>query len=186
MLYLTLSKKDLFDEENERFISLPPVELQLEHSLSSLSKWESKYKKPFLTNTKKFAKTKQEMLDYYIMMSQGEVDPNVFSFMTVDESQQIDAYLKDPQTATWIDNSMSTKSATMYHEEITAEVIYTWLVMFNIPFEVQYWNINRLLTFIQVYQIKQSGTKPQPVTSDYLNQRRELNEQRKALYQTNG
>jgi hypothetical protein len=70
-------------------------------------------------------------------------------------------------------------------EVITSELIYYWIVSFNIPFECQYWHLNRLFSLIRICNIKNS--KPKKVSRMELAQRnRELNAARKAKLGTSG
>ena len=156
MLKLELDVEESFDETRQEFIPIPKVVLELEHSLLSVSKWEAKYKKPFLSDNPKFAKTSDETYDYFRMMLLTPCDESIINFMNEEEAQQVLAYLKDPQTATWFADS---KKATANTKEITSEVIYYWLTAFSIPFETESWNINRLMTLIQVCSAEQNPKK---------------------------
>ncbi len=156
MLRISVSEKELFDERTEQFLTIPKTIVEMEHSLVSMSKWEAKYKKPFLSDNPKFAKTSDETYDYFRMMLLTPCDESVINFMNEEEAQQVLAYLKDSQTATWFTDSKKTAANT---KEITSEVIYYWLTAFSIPFETESWNINRLMTLIQVCSAEQNPKK---------------------------
>ena len=53
MLKITIPNIEQYDEVRNEFISTKEQVLQLEHSLVSLSKWESKWCKPFLSKEEK-------------------------------------------------------------------------------------------------------------------------------------
>lgn len=150
MLRITIAAgNELWDEKKEEFIYPKSVSLQLEHSLVSLSKWESQWHKPFL---EKRDKTVEETVDYIRCMTLTQnVDSAVYGFITNEIIDQVSAYIDNPMTATWFSNK---KKGTNGGEVVTAEIIYYWMVALNIPFECQKWHLNRLLTLIEVCNIK--------------------------------
>ncbi len=154
MLKITIPGQELWDEKNECFINTKETILQLEHSLVSLSKWESKWHKPFLG---KGEKTVEETVDYIRCMTLTQnIKPEVYNFITNDIVKQVSEYIEDPMTATWFskdDNSPPSR------EVVTAEVVYYWMITLNIPFECQKWHLNRLLTLIRVCNAKNSPPK---------------------------
>ena len=143
-----------WDEEKGEFIEPKVQVLQLEHSLVSLSKWESKWCKPFIT---KAGKTPEELLDYikYMTITQN-VKPEVYDHLTEANIKEIEAYINAPMTATTFAED---KNGKANREIITAELIYYWMVALQIPFECQKWHLNRLLTLIRVCNIKNSPPK---------------------------
>ncbi len=154
MFELTIPARELWDEQKECFVYTESVTLQLEHSLHSLSKWESKWHKPFLENGNK---TMEETVDYIRCMAlTPDVDPSVYGYIDSGIMAQVAAYIEDPMTATWI--SSRGKSAPG-GEIITAELVYYWMVALNIPLECQTWHLNRLFTLIRVCNAK---SKPAP------------------------
>ena len=146
--------KEGWDEEKGEFIEPKFQVLQLEHSLVSLSKWESKWCKPFITKT---GKTPEELLDYikYMTITQN-VKPEVYDHLTEENIAEIEAYINAPMTATTFSEDKNGKSN---REIITAELIYYWMIALQIPFECQKWHLNRLLTLIRVCNIKNSPPK---------------------------
>lgn len=154
MLRITIPEREFWDEAKEEFIKTKTTTLQLEHSLVSLSKWESKWHKPFLG---KGDKTVEETVDYIRCMTITQnVDPLVYSSITSDIIKQVSDYITDPMTATWFPKD--DKSAPS-REIITAEIVYYWMVTLNIPFECQKWHLNRLLTLIRVCNAKSAPPK---------------------------
>ena len=98
MLYIEVPPGEFWDELNQCFIDFPGQKLQLEHSLVSISKWESKWHKPFLSDTQK---TRQEQVDYIKCMTLTQnVDPKVYNNLSKQNMEDIAAYLENPMTAT--------------------------------------------------------------------------------------
>ena len=155
MLQITIPAVDqCWDEQKQEFVSIKEQKLQLEHSLVSLSKWESKWRKAFLA---KQDKTYAETLDYIRCMTiTPNVDPQVYNFLTVDNINQINDYIAAPMTATVFSEDNSGRNN---REVVTSELIYYWMIALNIPFECQKWHLNRLLTLIRVCNIKNTPPK---------------------------
>lgn len=173
MLKIFVPSGELFDERTERFITVNGRELQLEHSLVSISKWESKWKKPFLSNT---AKSREETIDYIRCMTISQnVDPNVFLGLTDANIDAVNHYIDDPMTATTFKNSQKKPNRQI----ITSEIIYYWMISLEIPMECQKWHLNRLLTLIRVCDEKnQPGRKKS--RKDIIAENRALNQMRRA------
>lgn len=154
MLRITIPAAELWDEEHQRFVETKEQTLQLEHSLVSISKWESKWCKAFLS---KNDKTAEETLDYIKCMTiTPNVDPNVYNFLTQENIREINAYIQAPMTATYFSEDKRAKGS---REIVTAELIYYWMISLNIPFECQKWHLNRLLALVRVCNIKNSPPK---------------------------
>ena len=145
---------EMWDEANEVFILPKTVTLQLEHSLVSLSKWESKWCKPFLSNK---GLTDEESLDYIkCMVISKNVNPEVFDHFTKDNVKAVIDYINAPMTATTFSKESNGKTNK---EIVTSELIYYWMIAYNIPSEYQKWHLNRLLTLIRVCGIKNAPPK---------------------------
>ena len=128
--------------------------LALEHSLVSISKWESKWHKPYLSNE---TKTFEENIDYIRMMTLTKnVDPRLYYLMTQENFDEISNYINDPMTATWFSK---TNDSRPNRRIITSELIYYWMISLNIPMECQKWHLNRLLTLIRVCNAESSPKK---------------------------
>lgn len=170
----------MFNEEKSEFIYVEEQTIQLEHSLLSISKWESKWGKPFLD---KANKTEEELMDYIRCMTLTQnVNPSSYFALGKENIDKIKKYIDAPMTATTFSNNKQSKPN---REIITAELIYYWMIAYNIPFECQKWHLNRLLTLIRVCAIK--NEKPKKMSKhDVLSRNRALNEARKLQYNTSG
>lgn len=172
MLKIVVNGAEYFDEARGEFVYTNSTTLTLEHSLISLSKWESKWHKPFLGSTEK---TAEELLDYIRCMTITQnVDPNVYLSLSQENFNDIKNYMEDTMTATWF-----TERDNPRHRQkvITAELIYYWMVALQIPFECEKWHLNRLLTLIRVCNIENSPKKKMG-RKDVYRQNASLNEQR--------
>jgi len=179
MLTITIPSQELYDELREIFVELKAVDLVLEHSLVSLSKWESVWKKPFLT---KENKTREETLDYIRHMTITQnVHGSVYSRLTQENIDRVTDYIKDPMSATTFKEEKGRGS----REIVTAELIYYWMTAFQIPYECQKWHLNRLLTLIRICNIKNQPNKKQR-SSDILKQNHALNKARRDKFNTSG
>ena len=99
MLQITIPPMEKWDESKNEFIQTKAQTLQLEHSLVSLSKWESKWKKIFLSEKEK---TYEETLDYVKCMTLTQnVDPEVYHNLTQENIDAINKYIDDKMTATY-------------------------------------------------------------------------------------
>lgn len=173
MLKIFVPSAELYDERTERFITINGRELQLEHSLVSLSKWECKWKKPFLSNA---PKSREETIDYVRCMTISQnVDPNVFLGLTDANIEAVNRYIDDPMTATTFKNSQKKPSRQI----VTSEIIYYWMISLEIPMECQKWHLNRLLTLIRVCDEKNQPGKKKS-RKDIIAENRALNQMRRA------
>lgn len=151
MLRIIIPAEEFWDEVKEEFIYGKEQPLQLEHSLVSLSKWESKWGKAFFGRQNK---TEEEILDYVKCMTLTQnVNPDVYRRLTAANYDAINTYIEAPMTATFFSEDSLPKSS---REIVTAELIYYWMITFNIPVEFQKWHLNKLLTLIRVCNIKNS------------------------------
>lgn len=182
MLELEIQGKEFFDEDTMSFIEIKSQTLKLEHSLISISKWESKWCKPFLDSVK----TVRETLDYIRCMTIGGCsDPNIYFCITNEQIKQINEYIKDPMSATTFNDRELKGRSNRNGELVTSEVIYYWMVSFRIPTEYEKWHLNRLMNLIKICEIKSRPPKKMK-QNDILRQNAELNARRLKQYNTRG
>lgn len=180
MLEIVIPFSEEYDEQNNLFIPHPEQRLTLEHSLVSISKWESEWCKPFLGETKM---SYEETIDYVRCMTLNKnVSPEVYSRLTNSHIKTIEAYIDAPMTATTFSNVEKRASK---REIITAEIIYYWMIALNIPFECRKWHLNRLLTLIRVCNIKSQKPKGMGLRKT-MAQNRSLNAARKRALNSKG
>lgn len=179
MLTITIPDSEFFNEATQEFLKIKGQTISLEHSLVSVYKWESKWKKPFLGMDKK---TEEEIIDYVRCMTITQnVNPIIYNGLTAENLKNILAYIDDSMTATTFKNQQQKHS----REIITSEIIYYWMIELGIPFECQKWHLNRLLTLINVCSIKQAPQKKMS-RKDAFAQQVQLNAMRRAKYKTRG
>ena len=155
MLQICVPGEESWNERTEEFVSGPDTIISLEHSLISISKWESKWHKPFMGREVPIG---EELMDYIKCMT---ITPNikdeVYDRLTRKNIDDILNYINDPMTATTI-NERGTGNHRS-REIITSELIYYWMVAMQIPFECQKWHINRLMMLIRICSIKNQPDK---------------------------
>lgn len=182
MLRLRIDGGEIFNDATNEFISIEPMTLMLEHSLVSISKWESKWKVPFLGEQK----TDEQGLDYIRCMTMTQnVNPNVYLVLTPAHIKQVSEYIEDAMSAT---KFYDFRRQVGRREVITSEKIYYWMVAYNIPFECQKWHLNRLLNLIQICDIENSNNNKSNnmSTNEVMAQNRELNAARRAAMRSKG
>ena len=169
-----------WDEVKQEFVEPKTQTLQLEHSLVSLSKWESKWQKPFYS---KKEMSEEETFDYIKCMTLTKnVDPNVYNHLTNENIKEVVDYIGNPMTATTFSKD---DKGPNNREIITSELIYYWMIASNIPFECQKWHLNRLITLIRVCSIKNTPPKKRS-KRDIMSRNAALNASRKRQLNTNG
>lgn len=180
MLTLIVPGVEVYDEKSAVFSTVDDVVLELEHSLVSLSKWESEFEKPFLGVEEK---TEEEVFAYIKYMTMTPDVPDVvFTKFSQANLEQVNDYINAKMSATWFSEA---PGAPKSKEVITSELIYYWMTVFNIPFECENWHLNRLFTLIRICNIKQS--KPKKMSrNEQAARQREMNAQRRAQLGTNG
>ena len=181
MLQIVVPAVEAFDDEKQEFVTIGKDQtLELEHSLISLSKWESKWCKVFLS---KEEKTTEETIDYIKCMTvTPRVDPSVYDRLTKENIKQIQEYIAAPMTATYFSKESGGK---INREQVTSELIYYWMIAMQIPFECEKWHLNRLLTLIRVCNIKNQPPKKMS-KKEIMTRNAALNAQRRQQFNTNG
>lgn len=181
MLELTIEPVNLYNEELGEFFTVRGQTLKLEHSLVSVAKWESRWEKPFLSKT---PMTFPQTVDYIRHMTITQnVDPFIFRQLANQHLDVIFEYMEAPMTATTFNEKKQPWSSN--REVVTAEIIYYWMVEFQIPFECQRWHLNRLLTLINVVNLKRAPKKK--MSKAEINKRNyDLNAARRKLLGTTG
>ncbi len=170
---------ELFNETTLEFTTVKGQTISIEHSLVSISKWESIWKKSFINTTNY---TPEEYLSYIKCMTITQnVNPRIYDVLTIDNLKEIQAYIDDPMTAT----TFSQQNGRRGHEIITSELIYYWMTQYRIPWECQKWHINRLLTLINICAIKNGDAKKMS-DSQIAAQNRALNAQRRKALGSKG
>ena len=182
MLQIIIPATEMFDESNNTFIITEEIMLELEHSLVSISKWESKWHRSFLSRREK---TYEETLDYIKCMT---LTPNIkdeaYTRLTNDNISQINAYIEAPMTATYF---FDPGTGGGNKETVTSELIYSWMISLGIPFECQTWHINRLLTLVKVCNLKNQPSKGARKSSQAdISRRNAINAARKKQHNTKG
>ena len=182
MLHISVPAHEFYDESLEEFVEVKEQTLIMEHSLISISKWEAKWKKPYLSKEKK---TPEETLDYLRCMTvnPSKVSPLVYRALTSENMEEIANYINDPMTATTIHEI---PGAPHKNQVVTSEIIYYWMIAQNIPTEYEKWHLNRLMTLIRVCAIKNDPNPKKMSRSAIARQNRAINAARRAKYGTKG
>lgn len=179
MLTVKVPLSEAFDEESNEFVDGDVFVLELEHSLVSLSKWESQFEKPFMSETDK---TTEETVAYVKAMTlTPNVPATIYQHLSKSNFDEISTYINAKMTATWFTDLESKTSKPV----ITAEIVYYWLIALTIPFECQHWHLNRLLTLVRVCNEKNQPEKKMS-RQELIERNRSLNAQRKAQLKTKG
>jgi hypothetical protein len=180
VLELVIKGEEFYDNETEKFFTIGDDTVLLEHSLASVSKWESHFEKPFLSSEEK---TPEEWFWYVEAMTLTPIfSRGVFLRMSKENIQEINTYINARRTGTWFNEGANQRRAT---ETITAELVYYWMITLNIPFECQYWHFNKLLTLIKVCNLKNAPEKKM-TAAEVAQRNRTLNQQRKEQLKTAG
>lgn len=178
MLIVDVPDVEFFDSSSNEFIINKGAVLQLEHSLISLSLWESKWNKPFLSDKEMSV---EETIDYIRCMTLNEVDPSVYANIDNSVIEKVIHYISLPMTAT----TFYSKEKPNKREVITNEIIYYWMISLGVPIECEKWHLSRLLTLIRVCSEK-NKPKKKINKKEYFERQRALNEARRKSLKTKG
>lgn len=185
MLKITVPAREWFNDETQCFVTQGTTcELTLEHSLLSLSKWEAKWKKPFLDDKRQSGD--EEFIDYIRCMTINQgVDPKVYYNLTPDLIDKIRDYIGDPMTATTIKRRQNKRPGGA-KKIVTSELIYAWMINYGIPFECQKWHLNRLMMLIEVCGVENGGGQEKMSKADIMRENASLNAMRRAKRKSKG
>lgn len=184
MLEIIVPAKEFYIDAKNEFINTKETLLQLEHSLISIKKWESKWHIPYLHTENK---TTEQVIDYIKDMTINKgVDPNCYYALSKQNIEDISKYIQNPMTATWFSNTKKEGQSNIRKETYTAEVIYYQMIELGIPVEFQKWHINQLLTLIRVVQAKRHESDHKMSPQEAAMKRNALNAKRKARHRSRG
>ena len=180
MLTIIVPGAEHYDEEQEEFITVGDYVLELEHSLVSLSKWESFYEKPFLGGSDKT----NEEVTYYIecMILTTEYPKGLISRLNKANLETINKYINAKRSATWFTETNNSRNT----EIVTSELVYYWMFSATVPLECETWHLNRLFTLLRVFSEKNDPKKKKISRADIARRNEELNAQRRAQLGTSG
>jgi len=176
MLVLRVPLPEAFDDKTQEFVQ-EYFEVEMLHSLASLSKWESKWKKPFMV---KEDKTTEQLVDYLKFMTlTPNVPDEIYEIIIRDEdcSREIEQHLVDKATATWFTEEVRKPGP---EQTVTAELVYYQMFSLNIPLEFENRHLNHLLTLIRVFQNKNNPEETKRSKSELHAHHRSVNEARRA------
>lgn len=188
MLQITIPAREWYNSKTQEFYEIKETSLKMEHSLLSISKWESKWKKPYFSKLE--PRTVEEDLDYYRCMTiNSGVDPFVYFSIPKGIKKQIDDYIADPQTAAYLGSSSRQEGASPHGKNfVTSETIYCWMTQLNIPFECEKWPLNRLMALIRVCRDNSPDRSPEKKMSqrEIMKRNSELNRLRRSQSKSKG
>lgn len=182
---ITTEPEEQYDEVSGKF--LPGGEpiviavVEMEHSLASLSKWESIHQVPFLSSTDL---SNEQVFDYLkCMVVSPNVDADVLYHCSQSNLDRIQTYINSSESATTFGGIPEKRGGS--REKVTAELIYYWMATFQIPIEAENWHLNRLLSLIKIFSVK-NAKQPKRSTSEMAAERHRINAERRAKLGTSG
>lgn len=175
MLLLRLPRTEGFCDETSTFITFHEATARFEHSLLAIREWEGLWEKPFFSRE---PLSTNELFSYFQIMCLDEVE-SLSERLSEDHAVRLLEYMKRRNTATKI-YSLSKRQAS--NQQITAELIYYWMVCYNIPFACETWHINQLMALIEVCNIKNSGKGGNMTQKEAADWQRKENERRLAMF----
>jgi hypothetical protein len=181
MLTLNVEGDEFFDSEKQMFFYTKPSLINLEHSLISVAKWEAHWKKPYLPSwSAPGMQGPVEELDYIRCMIIGKFEEHIPALIQQNHLAEVRAYMLDSHTAS-VSHRIG-KSETS-KKTVTSELIYFWMIKFGIPFECEKWHFNRLLSLIDVCNLKEAelSGKNKMSAQESAEWRNQLNKKRRGL-----
>lgn len=182
MLTITIEEQEFYNADTNMFFKTKPQTVRLEHSLISISKWESFWKKPYLPSrlSPGISGSKEELHYLKCMILGNEPSDHVITTLQMNHRKEITDYIGDKQTATII-HRIGEKEIKP-GATITSELIYYWMIKFFVPFECEKWHFNRLMALLDVCALKEKGNKNNLSRVDSANWRHKLNEERRKAW----
>ena len=181
VITIDLGDIEYYDSETNEFMYDKGGTVRFEYSLKVIYDWESKWLKPFL----KGGLTDEEQLDFYMMMA---LDPIEERFITVGVMNKLARYVEESHTATTFssaDEGQNGNNPFSKGKVYTAEELYALMFSAQVPLEFETRNLNRLLVVLKIIGLQNSPPKKMS-KEDIYKKNRELNEQRRQMYNTKG
>lgn len=187
MIEINVPASSVVDPDTNRIYRVKKDQkIQLEHSLISIQKWESRWHIAYLKRDHQ--KTYEQIIDYIRCMTlTPNVADDVYYCIPDSELKRVAQYIDDPMSATRVHDAPPVKSFGIGQKQdvVTAEVIYYWMIAMNIPYECRKWHLQQLLTLIRVINAKNAPKKKRPM-KDVLAEYRSINEENKKRFGTKG
>ena len=185
-IVIKVPKQELYDEVKREFITLDKDwELVIEHSLVSISKWESKWHKPYpYINEGLGPLTLEESNDYIRCMTINKDVPTiVYNCLSADDVTRIGEYINDPMSATTINVPRGRETKK---EILTSELLYYYIFKLGIPKECEKWHINRLIKLMEIYGIKDGSENNKMSRSELIARNKAINAKNRAKFHSKG
>lgn len=171
-LLLRVNENHGWDYAKQEFVDVPEKDIELEHCLLAIARWESKWKTPFFVDHL----TNQQWTDYIGFMALDVPDFRFAYSLNSSQIKQVIDYIQESQTATWFSN----EDKSGKKEQMTSELIYYYMAQVPLPFDVcERWHLTRLMSILRIASIKSQPEKKMPF-SQLAAQNRALNAARKA------
>lgn len=179
---IVVPDSEFWDSEKEEFFRVKGCVIRMKHSLLSISKWEMKWKKPFLHP--KYVMTDEELKDYYKCMTITQnVNPYVYECITPEDRKRIAQYIETPMSA----YAPMDKKKGGAKRSIVSERIYYWMTAYNIPQAYEKWHLSRLLNLLDIANDANSAENNKKIpTSEVFRQNHSLNQARRKALNSRG
>ena len=186
-------KREYFDNRTQEFITIgeqriPPIRLQLEHSLKSIARWEAKWHRSFIGRENLSG---EELLDYVKCMTiNRQEDPKIYDYLTQEDVLRIIDYMQDQQSAWEISSKKKTKKGKKGGTD-TSESIYYAMIQFGVPMECENWHFNRLMALLDYCDCKGgsvsgAGGPAKRSQKEIMEMYRAMNEKNRKKYNSRG
>lgn len=182
MLEIRLKETEFWNADIDEFQYTDPQIIKLEHSLISVSKWEAIWKKPYFPSSLEpgIYGVKEE-LSYIECMIIGPVRALVAASLLSNHAQELHEYINGEMTASKVTPKVASENPYRRKPTVTSELIYYWMIRYNIPFECERWHLSRLLALISICNAKDPDNKDNKMSAaEAAKYRRDLNAKRLA------